>query len=99
MNVVDRPVAVETRESVSCATSARDVATACCLGTPLRNEIDARDAGLLQLATDRATEAIAAHHGDGPQAGKIQAHVIVAAGERHPGLLISNRRRAIARQP
>ncbi|NTX26009.1 methyltransferase domain-containing protein [Burkholderia pyrrocinia] len=73
-------VDIETREKVSCATSARDVATAYCLGTPLRNEIDARDAGLLQLATDRATEAIAARHGDGPVAGKIQAHVIVAAG-------------------
>ncbi|AKM02453.1 hypothetical protein ABD05_19620 [Burkholderia pyrrocinia] len=48
--------------------------------TALRNEIDARDAGLLQLATDRATEAVSAHLGDGPVAGKIQAHVIVATG-------------------
>jgi len=45
----------------------------------LRNEIEARDASLLQLATDRATEAIASRHGKGPVAGKIQAHVIVAA--------------------
>ena len=62
----------------SCASSAREAATAYCQGTPLRNEIEARDPGLPQLATDRATEAIASRHGEGPVAGKIQAHVIVA---------------------
>ena len=72
-------IEIATREKVSRAPSARDVATAYCQGTPLRNEIEARDAGLLQLATDRATEAIARRHGEGPVAGKIQAHVIVAA--------------------
>jgi len=40
---------------------------------------EARDASLLQLATERATVAIASRHGEGPVAGKIQAHVIVAA--------------------
>jgi ubiquinone/menaquinone biosynthesis C-methylase UbiE len=69
---------IETREEVSRALSARAAATAYCRGTLLRNEIEARDAGLLQLATDRATEAIARRHGEGPVAGKIQAHVIVA---------------------
>ncbi|WP_322025730.1 hypothetical protein [Burkholderia sp. BCC1977] len=73
-------VDIATHEKLSRAASARDVATAYCLGTPLHDEIVARDAGLLQLATDRATEAIAGRHGDGPVAGKIQAHVIVAAG-------------------
>lgn len=73
-------IEIETREEVSRAPSARDAATAYCQGTPLRNEIEARDASLLQLATDRATEAIASRHGEGPVAGKIQAHVIVAAG-------------------
>ena len=73
-------VVVETHEKLSCAPSARDAATAYCQGTPLRNEIEARDASLLQLATDRATQAIASRHGAGPVAGKIQAHVIVAAG-------------------
>jgi SAM-dependent methyltransferase len=73
-------IEIETREKVSCATSARAAATAYCLGTPLRNEIEARDAGLLRLATDRAMEAVAKRHGEGPVAGKIQAHVIVAAG-------------------
>ena len=60
--------------------SARDAATAYCQGTPLRNEIEARDASLLQIATGRASQAIANRHGEGPVAGKIQAHVIVAAG-------------------
>jgi len=73
-------IGIETRAEVSRAASARDAATAYCQGTPLRNEIEARDAGLLQLATDRATAAIAARHGEGPVAGKIQAHVIVATG-------------------
>jgi ubiquinone/menaquinone biosynthesis C-methylase UbiE len=73
-------VTISTRTQVSRAPSARHAATAYCHGTPLRNEIEARDASLLQLATDRATAAIASHHGAGPVAGKIQAHVIVAAG-------------------
>jgi ubiquinone/menaquinone biosynthesis C-methylase UbiE len=74
-------ITIETHQKVSRAHSARDAATAYCHGTPLRNEIEARDASLLPLATDRATEAIASRHGsEGPVAGKIQAHVIVAAG-------------------
>ena len=72
-------IKIETREEVSRATSAREVATAYCQGTPLRNEIESRDASLMQLATDRATAAIASRHGEGPVAGKIQAHVIVAS--------------------
>ena len=73
-------IAIRTHEKVSFAPSARDVATAYCHGTPLRNEIEARDASKLALATDRATEAITSRHGTGPVVGKIQAHVIVAAG-------------------
>lgn len=73
-------ISIETHEALSRAHSARDAATAYCLGTPLRNEIEARDASLLVLAVERATEAIASRHGAGPVAGKIQAHVIVAAG-------------------
>ena len=75
-------IEIETREKVSRAASARDAATAYCQGTPLRSEIEARDASLLALATDRATEAVASRHGQGPVAGKIQAHVIVAARPR-----------------
>lgn len=73
-------IEIETREKVSCAASARDAATAYCLGTPLRNEIESRDASALELATDRATQAISRRHGEGPVSGKIQAHVIVATG-------------------
>ena len=73
-------VTISTRAEVSRAPSARHAATAYCYGTPLRYEIEARDASLLQLATDRATAAIASRYGDGPVTGKIQAHVIVAAG-------------------
>lgn len=75
-------IAIETLEKVSRADSARDVAQAYCLGTPLRGEIEARDAGLLQVAIERAAQAIAQRHGDGPVSGRIQAHVIVAAGQR-----------------
>ncbi len=71
-------IEIETREEVSRAPSGRDAAVAYCQGTPLRNEIEARDASLMHLATDRATEAITRRHGEGPVAGKIQAHVIVA---------------------
>lgn len=71
-------IRIETREKVSRAASARDAAFAYCQGTPLRNEIEARDAGLLEFATQRAAQAIASRHGEGPVAGKIQAHVIVA---------------------
>ena len=74
-------IQISTREEVSRAPSARHAATAYCQGTPLRNEIEARDASfLLQLATDRATAGTARRHGDGPVAGKIQAHMIVATG-------------------
>lgn len=75
-------IQIDTRQKLSHAPSARAAATAYCQGTPLRNEIEARDASLLQLATDRATEAIASRHGEGAVAGKIQAHVIVAQCRR-----------------
>lgn len=72
-------VAIESSDKQSRAASARDAAVAYCQGTPLRNEIEARDSASLQLATDRATEAIASRHGDGPVVGKIRAHLICAA--------------------
>jgi ubiquinone/menaquinone biosynthesis C-methylase UbiE len=72
-------VEIETRAEQSRASSARLAAVAYCQGTPLRNEIEARGAGKLDAATDRAASAIAARHGGGEVAGKIQAHVIVAA--------------------
>ncbi len=73
-------ISIDTRAEVSRSPTARDVAIAYCQGTPLRGEIEARDPSLLQIATDRAAQAIADRHGVGVVAGKIQAHVIVAAG-------------------
>jgi SAM-dependent methyltransferase len=58
------------------ATSARDAALAYCQGTPLRNEIEARDAARLDEATEVACEAIARRFGHGAIDGKIQALVV-----------------------
>ncbi len=52
-------VAIETRAEQSRAPSPRLPAVAYCQGTLLRNEIEARDAGKLEAATDHATSAIA----------------------------------------
>ena len=71
-------VAIETRADVSRASSPRHPAVAYCQGTPLRNEIEARDAGKLEAATEHAASWIASRHGSGEVAGKIQAHVVVA---------------------
>jgi hypothetical protein len=60
------------------APSARGPALAFCHGTPLRNEIEARDAGRLGAATDAATAAIVSRFGPGTVDGKIQAHVVIA---------------------
>ena len=58
------------------AESPRVPAVAYCQGTPLRNEIEARDASRLGEATERAAEAIARQFGRGAVDGKIQAHVV-----------------------
>jgi len=71
-------VAISTLEETSRAPSPRHPAVAYCQGTPLRNEIEARNASLLEFVTDCATEAIASRYGNGPVAGKIQGHVVVA---------------------
>jgi SAM-dependent methyltransferase len=58
------------------AESSRVPAVAYCQGTPLRSEIEARDASRLGEATDLAAEAITRRFGRGPVDGKIQAHII-----------------------
>lgn len=73
-------VAVETRAGQSRAASPRHVAVAYCQGTVLRTEIEARDAGGLEAATDYAASKIANKHGSGEIAAKIQAHIITAVG-------------------
>jgi ubiquinone/menaquinone biosynthesis C-methylase UbiE len=71
-------VVIETRAEQSRASSPRIPAAAYCQGTLLRNEIEAREAGKLESATDYVTSAIADRHGRGEVTAKIQAHVIVA---------------------
>jgi SAM-dependent methyltransferase len=58
------------------AESSRVPAVAYCQGTPLRSEVEARDASRLGEATDLAAEAITRRFGRGPVDGKIQAHII-----------------------
>ena len=67
---------IDTVAARSRAPSPRHPAIAYCQGTPLRNEIEARDAARLGEATDVAAEAIASRFGRGAVDGKIQAHVV-----------------------
>jgi len=67
---------IVTVSAQSRATSAREPAIAYCQGTPLRTEIETRDAKRLMEATDVAEEAIAKQFGRGAITGKIQAHII-----------------------
>jgi hypothetical protein len=63
---------------MSSAPSPRHPAVAYCQGTPLRNEIEERDADLLEHVTDRATEAIAERFGSGEVSARIRGYVISA---------------------
>ncbi|MGO1120489.1 class I SAM-dependent methyltransferase [Rhodovibrionaceae bacterium A322] len=65
-------------EKTSWAASARDPALAYCQGTPLRSEIEARDASLLEAITEQAAQAIADRFGAGPVEGRIRGLVITA---------------------
>ena len=67
---------INTVAARSRATSPRIPAIAYCQGTPLRNEIEARDPARLGEATDIAAEAIARRFGRGAVDGKIQARVV-----------------------
>lgn len=60
------------------AESARVVAIAYCQGTPLRNELEERNASILDEATDLAACALEARFGGGHVSGKIQAHIVSA---------------------
>jgi ubiquinone/menaquinone biosynthesis C-methylase UbiE len=72
-------VAAETLTRRSVAPSCRDPAIGFCQGSPLRSEIEARDANRLAEATDAAARKIAARFGNGPVDGKIQAHIFTAS--------------------
>jgi len=70
------PPEIITLAARSQAKSPRDPAIAFCQGTPLRNEIEARDTSRLGEATDVAAEAIGRRFGRGDVDGKMQAHVV-----------------------
>ena len=73
---IDAAPQIDTLAARSRAPSPRHPAVAYCQGTPLRNEIEARDKTRLEEATDIAAEAIAGRFGRGPVDGAIQAHVV-----------------------
>lgn len=72
-------VGIEAVDARSRAPSARHVAIAYCQGTPLRNEIEARDAARLEEATSRAATAVAQRFGTAAVDGRIRAIVVSAS--------------------
>jgi SAM-dependent methyltransferase len=67
---------IETLAARSRAASARIPAVAYCQGTPLRHEIEARDAAGLTKTTAVCASALATRFGSGAVDGKIQAHIV-----------------------
>jgi SAM-dependent methyltransferase len=67
---------IETLTARSRASSPHIPALAYCQGTPLRNEIEARDASRLGAATAAATAEVGRRFGSGAVDGKIQAHIV-----------------------
>ncbi len=68
----------ETVELRSRAASARDAAIGLTQGTPMRSEIEARGAGMLQRATDAAAEALRQFEGPDGFDAPMSAHVVTA---------------------
>jgi ubiquinone/menaquinone biosynthesis C-methylase UbiE len=71
-------IEVETVQMISRAPSPQQPAIGLCQGSPLRNEIEVRDASRLEEATKKAAEAVAARYGAGEVTGRMQALVITA---------------------
>lgn len=71
-----QPPRFDTVTFIARADNARTVALAFCEGTPLRNEIEARDASRLAQATDAAEAALIRDFGSGAVEGRIQACVV-----------------------
>lgn len=69
---------IETVMFTSRAVSAEIPAIAYCQGTPLRAELEARDAGGLARATQAARDELVRRFGDGPVEGQIRALVVSA---------------------
>ncbi|MGH6950949.1 MAG: SAM-dependent methyltransferase, partial [Vitreimonas sp.] len=60
------------------APSPREPAQGFCQGSPLRAEIEARQPGGLEAATETAANTIAARFGAGPVNSTMQAHIFTA---------------------
>ena len=71
-------ISIDAVEAKSTASAPIDAAIAYCQGTPLRNEIEARQAAGLEDATKAAAEALARRFGKGPIEGRIRAHIVTA---------------------
>ncbi|HYC17318.1 MAG TPA: methyltransferase domain-containing protein [Pseudolabrys sp.] len=71
-------VSIDAVDARSKAPSPHDAAIGFCQGTPLRNEIEARDKSRLEEATTAAADALARRFGNGPIDGRIRAFVITA---------------------
>ena len=71
-------IALDTVEKVTHAPSAEHVAIGLCTGTPLRSEIEARDATRLDEATAAVTQALSARFGRGSIENRMSAHVVTA---------------------
>ena len=71
-------VQCEAVDAISRSASALEPAVAYCQGTPLRNEIEARDPAGLERATRAAEAALTRKFGSGPLEGRIRAHVFSA---------------------
>jgi ubiquinone/menaquinone biosynthesis C-methylase UbiE len=72
-------VDVDVVEYISKSATPMDAATAYCQGTPLRNEILARDPDGLGRCTQAVATALQSHLGPGPIKGKIRAFVLTAS--------------------
>lgn len=85
------PAAIEALEARSRAASCEIPAVAYCQGTPLRNEIEARDPSRLSEATEVATAAIQDRFGATDLDSKIRGYVITATKPRpEPGSDLSS---------
>lgn len=74
-------VVIDELEKRSIAASADIPAIGFCKGTPVRNEIERRDASRLGEITARSSEALRERFGSGPIEGRLRAYVVTAAKE------------------
>ncbi len=74
-----RRIEIHTIAAESRADSPDIPAVAYCQGTPLRNELEAREGASIEDITEAASRDIEHVFGAGPVSGKIQGHVVVAA--------------------